>query len=104
MKMSMALGGSGEGVCGGVRGTRAIPKCGSSSAAGTSMRGGGTVFLLQQYESSIEVNSTRDNTHNGCAILWRRCKVIDAAHLRIAHAHTNTRRSSNSSRSPWIPR
>ena len=86
---------------GGVRGTRAAPKCGSSSAVGTSMRGG-TAFL-RQCESFNQVNSTRD-FHNGCDILWRRCKVIDNAHTRNAHAHTNTRRSSNSSRSPWIPR
>ena len=71
--------------------TRAVPKCGSSSA-GTSMRGGGggiLVFLQQQCDKSSRVNSTRDN-HDGCAILWRRCKVIDSAHTRNAHAHTNT--------------
>ena len=65
------------------------------------------VFLQQQQqcdESTSRDNSTRD-THNGCAILWRRCKVIDNAHARNAHAHTTTtRRSSNSSRSPWIPK
>ena len=86
-------------------GTRAVPKCGSSSA-GTSMRGGGggiLVFLQQQYDKSSRVNSTRDN-HDGCAILWRRCKVIGNVHARNAHAHTTTRRSSNSSRSPWIPK
>jgi hypothetical protein len=45
----------------GVGGTRALPKCGSSSAPRTPMRAVVVVFLQQQWEESRRVNSRRDN-------------------------------------------